>query len=76
MRKYREIYCPVCKRKYMYELPDEYDGYVQELGIKHMGWFNDCPKCDTSLFVEDHVLNGVPLREIPDGWIHYNVTER
>ena len=49
MRKYREVLCPVCEKKYMtYVHSDEgYDVTIQQADKKLNGWSDMCPKCNT-----------------------------
>ncbi|MBO4844730.1 MAG: hypothetical protein J5525_00220 [Lachnospiraceae bacterium] len=65
MRKYREVLCPVCEKKYMtYVHSDEgYDVTIRQVDKTLYGWADSCPKCNTYLFIEDHVLEG---REMDD----------
>jgi hypothetical protein len=64
-RKYREVLCPVCEKKYMTYVysEDGYDYAILQGGKKLYGWADKCPKCDTWLFVEDHVLEGRKMDE-------------
>jgi hypothetical protein len=66
-KKYREVYCPVCMKKYMtYVYSDYYTVIIKYNGVKKEGWGDTCPKCKTHLFVEDHVLEGVKMDDFPE----------
>ena len=59
MKKYREVFCPCCEKKYMtYVFDDDYDVTIRQGDKTMYGWADTCPKCNTSLFIEDHVLEG------------------
>ena len=61
MRVYGEVLCPCCEKKYMTYVHDDYGCEVTaQKGDKIMyGWYDHCPKCNTWLFIEDHVLEGI-----------------
>ena len=66
-RKYREVYCPVCKKNYMtYVYSDFYTVTINHKGVKRVGWRDACPKCNTDLFIEDHVLEGIRMDDFPE----------
>ena len=68
MRTYREVMCPVCKKKYMTYVYKE-DGYEYSVKKKSQtlyGWIDKCPKCNTYLFVADGELDGLVFDEIPE----------
>ena len=66
-KKYREVFCPVCMSKYMtYVYSDFYTAKINYKGERKVGWGDLCPKCNTYLFVEDHVLEGVKMDDFPE----------
>lgn len=71
MRTYREVMCPVCKKKYMTYVYKE-DGYeysVKKQSQTLYGWIDKCPKCNPDLFVADGELDGLVFDEIPENEI-------
>ncbi len=75
MKKYREVFCPICQKKYMtYVYDDDYDFVISQGSKTLYGWRDECPKCETSLFIEDHVLEGRIMddfdeKDIQEKWI-------
>ena len=67
MRTYREVMCPICRKKYMTVVykEDGYDYCVKSQDKTMHGWQDRCPKCGTSLFVVDGALDGIVFDEIP-----------
>ncbi len=78
MRKYREVFCPVCEKKYMtYVHADEgYDVTIQQGDKTLYGWSDICPKCNTYLFVEDHVLEGRKMVDFDEKDVHQKLILR
>ena len=58
MMKYREVICPSCKHRFMFQCHEDYDFTAVKNEKEYAGWFGDCPKCEKTLLVLDGILEG------------------
>lgn len=58
MIKYREVKCPFCEKKYMWEATSGCVYYLNASGEK-VATMSKCPKCNASLAVFESILEAV-----------------
>jgi len=59
MIKYREVKCPYCEKKYMWEATNGCVYYLNTSGVR-VATMSKCPTCEEALAVFDNVLEAVP----------------
>ena len=65
--KYREVYCPLCKRKFMWEMGSEWMEFYYVLNSTgEKARQATCTTCNTKLAVFDGILEGVNPSERED----------
>lgn len=63
MIKYREVKCPYCEKKYMWEATSGFVYYLNASG-KRVATRSQCPKCGEALAVFENVLEAVPVADM------------
>lgn len=64
MLTYREVHCPICDKKYMWQVACEQDIYFADGEGRRVAVMSKCPQCYSELAVFTGALNAVRVEDL------------